>query len=274
MDSHIKLYYAKNLDSWGLITKNGDGGDTCSRHFTALYCMPHTIQDVEPALELLQIDGIPRRHPDTSKWYWPTNTTSRDQLIPYLCFVATPSKAAPKLVRSHFLKLVSQHAKRLFLFTWNTKRNFRYPTLEEHQAKSTPDVKWDYSSKLPDFCGPNIWAVYLRGLMQYNCLPKTAKGFAYALLHVLDMHKLLDASITALQHYILKQQFGPTRIASNLDHDCQNAALTIHYSAHNIPTVISWLTWKLYKPMAQKAAESFFQQDKEPRLDIAIHMLD
>lgn len=270
MDSKINFLFASNLDSWHLITKNLDGGDTCSRHFTALYCLPHTPDEADHALNLLQVNGIPRRHPDESKWYHRTNTTSRDQLIPYLCFVARPKAS----VRPHFVELVAQHRKRLFMFTWNTKRNFRYPTLEEHQIKSTPDVKWDYEDKTPDFCGPNVWAVYLRGFLQHNLLPKILNAPAHILLHVLDLHKFVDCLIALTQHYVLRKQFGPTSKPGTIDHDCQNSTLVMHYAAHNRPTIISKLTWMLYRPMAQKAARSFFQQAEEPRLDIAIEQLN
>jgi hypothetical protein len=270
--TYLQVYFGKNMDSWQLITKNLDGGDTCSRHFTALYCMPHTAEEVANALKFLQKNNIPVRHPNTNCWYGRTNTTSRDQLIPYLCFTATPNKANHGLVRSSFLKLAAQHAKRLFLFAWNTKRNFRYPTLEEHLAKSTPDVPFDYSSKFPDICGPNIWAIYLRGFMHYS-LPKVARLALYPVLCVLDMYELLSVVYLQLQKVIGKH-IGPTSQPNTIDHDQQNATLCNHYSAHNYPTPVSWLSWKMHKPFGLKAADSFFAQPEEPRLDLAINMLD
>jgi hypothetical protein len=268
----ITQTFQQNLDSWQLITKAGDGGDTCSRHFTALYCSKHTTKEVMHALSLLQVDGIPRRHPDTSKWYHRTNTTSRDQLIPYLAFTATPHSSHPSIVRDSFMRLVAQHARKLFLFTWNTKRNFRYPTPEEHAAKSTPDVPFDYSDKTPDFCGPNVWAIYLRGLMHYKC-NKIAQWAAYPILHILDLHKFADICLLYVS-LGLGKKIGPTHQKWSIDHDMQNSTLCVHYCYKNFPTFISWITWKLLKPQAIKAAESFFQQPDEPRLDIVIRQLD
>lgn len=257
--------FSQNLDSWQLLTKNGDGGDTCSRHFTALYCLPHSRLEAEHALKLLQVNGIPRRHPDTNAWYGHTNRTSRDQLMPYLCYVSVHSS-------SHFLKLAAQHAKHLFMFTWNTRRNFQYPTLEEHRAKSTPDVAWNYRWKMPDFCFANVWAIYVRGFMRHTLLGKLLSPVLYALLHVLDLHRLADL-LHLYAQLAMGRKIGPTRIPNSIDHDMQNQTLGMHHAATNYPTLISYISWKLYKPYAVEGARSFFQQAEEPRLDIAIECL-
>ena len=224
-------------------------------------------------LGLIPVDGIPRRHPDANKWYHRINTTSRDQLIPYLCFVATPNKVRHNAVRKAFFSLWRAHAWRLWALTWNTKRNFRYPTPEEHALKSTPDVPYDYSSKMPDICGPNIWAIYIRGLLNY-CKPVRALLPAlYPLLCVLDLHKFADVCILYFW-LVVGHRIGPTSNPQNIDHDMQNSTLCLHYSAHNYATPISWLSWKMYRPFGQRGADSFFQQPEEPRLDLAINMLD
>lgn len=256
--------FKQNLDSWLLLTKDLDGGDSCSRHFTALYCLPHSPAEANHALNLLQANGIPIRHPDTSKWYSSTNRTSRDQLIPYLCYTSVHS-------RSHFLKLAAQHAKHLFLFTWNTRRNWQYSTLAEHTAKS--DVPWNYAWKMPDICLLNVWAIYVRGFMQHTITGKLLSPLLYALLHILDLHRLADVLLVVAQS-AAGRKIGPTYLPNTIDHDMQNLTLGVHHAAHNSPTIISILTWLLYKPYGIEAARSFFQQPGEPRLDIAIEALD
>lgn len=258
--------FAVNLDSFGLITKAGDGGDTCSRHFCALYCLPHSQLEAKHALTLLQLNGIPRRHPDESKWYSSTDRTSRDQLIPYLCYTATYAPQA-------FKALAVAHSKHLFMFAWNTRRNFQYSTLEAHQRLSTPDVAWNYAWKMPDICGPNIWAIYLRAFATHSLTGKALLPIIYPLLHVLDLQQFIACIGLAFSHYILGHEFGRTSNSNALDHDCQNSTLMNHYSATHHATIFSKITWLLFMPMGRKAARSFFTQDEEPRLDIAIETL-
>lgn len=258
--------FSENLDSFQLLTKAGEGGDTCSRHFTALYCLPHTQEEADHALNLLQIAGIPIRHPDTTKWYSSTNRTSRDQLVPYLCYTSAHN-------RSHFLKLAYQHAKHLFLFTWNTRRNHVYEHQEDHILYSTPDVEWNYSWKLPDICLLNIWAIYVRGFIQHTLTGKLLSPLLYPLLHVLDLHRLADVLLVVAQ-VSSGRKIGPTYLPNAVDHDMQNLTLGVHHAAHHFPTFISMITWAIYKPYGREAAVSFFTQPDEPRLDIAINRLD
>lgn len=268
----LKQLFASNIDKFGLITKNNDGGDSCSRHMTALYCLPHDTADIRTALDQLQVNGIPIRHPDADKWYSSTNRTSRDQLIPYLCFVATPNHASPHRVRNAFYALVAQHAKRLFVLTWNTKRNWQYPTLEEHTAKSTPDVVWNYDSKLPDICFANVWAIYLRGWLNHSNYAFLLLPLIYPMLHLLDLYALASVLLIVAQR-LVGMKPASTRVKWSIDHDMQNLTLPCHFSASHWATGISALTWLLIKPIGNEAARSFFQQPEEPRLDIAIKLL-
>lgn len=261
----ISEYFSANIDDFDLITKAGDGGDTCCRHFTALYCLPHTRAEAEHALNLLQAGGIPIRHPDSTKWYCTTDRTSRDQLIPYLCYTAAYAPQA-------FKSLATAHAKRLFALTWNCRRNFVYPTLEAHERLSTPDVPWNYAWKLPDICFASVWAVYVRGFMQHTTLGRLLRPLLYVLLHVLDLHKAADICILYVQ-LGLGRQIGPTWQTNSIDHDMSNSVLPAHYSATHYPTFISYISWKLLKPWGNVAAKSFFQQPEEPRLDLAIKAL-
>lgn len=268
-NSAIFEKFAKHLDQLGLVGKAGDFGDCCSNQFALLYCAPHSPDEQLTALSWLVLNGVPRRHPDPLKWYCGINRTSRDQLIPYLCYVASPARTAlPEVTKAYYKALVVQHAKHLFLLTWNTRRNFQYPTLAEHQALSTPDVKWNYAWKLPDICGPDIWACYLRGAMQYwpalRCL--------WPLLNLLDLYQLADVAFIYLQ-LAQGKKIGPTSQARSIDHDKKNTALLAHHAAHHMPTLLSKLTWKLLKPIAQQAALSFYTQAEEPPLHLAIELL-
>jgi hypothetical protein len=269
--SKVNKAYDRYRDSLGLVCKNGDGGDTCSNQFAILYCETHSPFELTLALSYLVRDGVPLRHPDAKKWYGNVNRTSRDQLIPYLCYIASPNRTAkPAIAKLYFQALAAQHAKRLFLLTWNNRRNFQYPTLAEHLQYSTPDVAWDYSWKLPDICGPDIWACYLRGAMQYWW---AARAF-YPLLPILDLYLLADTLRIYWQLKVLKRTIGPTHAAKTIDHDKKNTTLLAHQAATHFATPISWLTWKLLKPIARLAARSFYNQPHEPPLYLSIEQLN
>lgn len=258
------------LDKWTLITKNLDAGDSCSNHFAVLYGLPHNVEQQVSALSWLVLDGIPRRHPDPAKWYCGINRTSRDQLIPYLCYLGSSRAPNQALNKAYFKRLAWQHAKLGYLFTWNTRRNFQYPTLAEHLARSTPDVQWNYSWKLPDVCGPDIWAAYLRGAMHH--MPATR--VLWPLLNILDIYQALDVGWIYWQLLVQGRQVGPTWKPKALDHDKKNTAILAHHAATRYSTPISKVVWMLLKPVARKAAHSFYSEAEQPPLYIAIDALD
>lgn len=45
MKSFIREVCHNYLDSFGLITKDKCGGDSCANTYTALYCAPYTVHD-------------------------------------------------------------------------------------------------------------------------------------------------------------------------------------------------------------------------------------
>jgi hypothetical protein len=241
-------------DTYGLlcfIGSNGlkDGGDTCANEFTALYCLatlktPQTAILAERALSQLVVAGIPRRHPDPAKWYCSTNRTSRDQYTPYLCYLLADRK--PQYAK-HALWARLKHG---FLFTWNTRRNFQYPTLAEHLAKSTPDVKHNYRWKLPDLTLMDIWALELRLLRKLAPIPVSP------LLYVLDAYSLLNCAFSIIRHRIKP------------DYDRRNLTLKLHASAHHTPTLLSKLTWYIYKKskVGADSATKWWTQAGEPPL--------
>lgn len=184
----IKLF--KNIercvDSFGLVAQKpesgADGGDTANREgylFLLLrafgYKVDVTRADIPIELsiaavssQLIDDKGRGRRHANEEKWYGDWDRMSRDQYIAFIIGVLVNKeyKIALKMIKHHFFgtfrygRLVIP---RMGLFMTNTKKNFVYKTLEEHQAKSTPDVPHNYADKLPDITGPEILAVYIRG---------------------------------------------------------------------------------------------------------------
>lgn len=262
-------------DGRGLVCYRGEdgtleGGDTCANQFTALYCGPHGPSDVSRALLALTYNGVPIRHPDKSKWYSSTNRTSRDQLTPYLCFVATPNKVLPGVVRKYFWRLLLQHAKRGFAFAWNTRRNFVYEDYVEHLKHSTPDVAWNYSWKLPDLCGPNIWSIYLRGAANYFW-PIGLLGYPLLLLaDLFNFVGLLRLLVLLKCGYKLGPTSAPGRM---LSHDKRNFTLSTHFASEYWPTIFSALAWQLWQPHAHQAAISFWTQLGEPPIHRAVKLL-
>lgn len=250
------------LDDWQLITFNGiDGGDTCANEYTAAY-VARTANVYNPVDEtrvnkLLVVNGVPIRHPDPDKWYSSTNRTSRDQLTPHLCYLVACSPARSELL----LKLAIAHAKHLFLFTWNTRRNFQYPTLEAHQRLSTPDVAWNYSWKLPDFCFMDIWSLYLRAACGH--LPILGL-ILQPILSILDFQNFLAVCWALVQHK-----------RGKLTDDLRNLTLKVHCSARYVPTVVSvaaWLLWSMSK-VPQSAHNRWWTKPGEPPLHLLVERL-
>lgn len=266
----------KNTDAWGLICYLGDngtldGGDTCANQFTYLYAMAVLNQPLEPgqaltALSYLVVNGVPIRHPDPSKWYSGINRTSRDQLTPYLAYLV--QTAHKPLQAAYLRRLLAQHAKHLLLVAWNTRRNHVYADAVEHAAKSTADVPHNYGWKLPDITGPDIWAIYARGVL--NMLPKALKPIAQIAMHplltVLDLHGFISVISSV---YLLKFRgytLGAGSAPKVLSHDRRNLTLKSHCSAHHSPTLLSKLAWALWAPYAHAAANSWWSQSGEPPL--------
>lgn len=222
-------------DSYGLICMTypnssvKDGGDTHANEFTLLYCEPNRFCPYD-FTQLTGPDGVPRRHPDTYKWYGRPNRQSRDQLIPRICWGA---KHAP-IDFAQTCRLLARHG---FLFAFNTRRNFQYDSLQEHLERSTPDVIYDNCAwKLPDVIGPNVWAALLRGWLRHTQHPINKFCLAVALLPVLTV---LD----------LQGLIGSLLLLVGIDksNDQRNHAVMAHHAATSWPTPISLLSMCLFK---------------------------
>lgn len=247
--------FEPQIDKWGYIVHGPmhDGGDTCANHFTALYCKIGSQADLERSLLGLVRGGIPIRHPDPTKWYSRTDRTSRDQLTPYLCFVAESGSLKQKL----FTRLWLQHAKLGWMWAWNTRKN------------GVIDTPW----KLPDFCGPDIWAVYARGLLNHSLFAILVLPVLWLICWVGDLQNFLAVVSNWIPHK-LGRKFGPTYIPDTLDHDARNLTLKVHFAAHNWPTWFARFSWWLWAPLGQEAAISWWSQPGEPTLYKAIANLN
>lgn len=259
MHKHIRDY----IDDWGLVCTleaNGarDGGDTCANEFTILYCQyagkqtkPTKDQQAEMQHKLRAVydapSGLYVRHPDPAKWYSDTDRFSRDQMRPLLYFLGLNVQC--KSAKAHKQNLFKAHAKRGFLFTWNTKRNFQYGTEAEHKAKSTPDVAWDYGTKTPDFTGPEVWASWLRAWRVWPLWP---------VLWLLDLQLLINTILTL----------------GNPKTDMRNHALGTDFAARIMPTPVSLLNKHIYRCMKpQKAFKAFWEPIHEPPIDVYLNRL-
>ena len=129
----------------GTIDSNGvyDGGDTAAILGTICALEPGILVStywLARIAELVSPLGIPRRHPDESKWWGQSDRFSRDQLIPLICSAV---RFPGPLV---FEVLYRSHKRRYFLTAWNSRKN---------GAMDAPE-------KAPDFTGPEIWALWVR----------------------------------------------------------------------------------------------------------------
>jgi len=195
---HVRPYE----DKFGMLVQlsNRDGGDTSRNmgmywlgacaieelsisEYTAKYAHPGILfEEADLDFEKLQrSDGRMRRHPDIDKWYGAWDRFSRDQMIPVLAAYAALG------LKQRAWKFFKDHLKNgWLLFSTNTKHNYMYPTLKEHLAKSTPDVQWNYSDKMPDLTVWDVWALYIRCFQSWYLWP---------LLVVFDGFTVIDAII-------------------------------------------------------------------------------
>jgi hypothetical protein len=226
-----------------------DGGDSMSRTCAAISFMNLRGQKVRWNLIFGAVSTFMysydtnyyRRHPDSSKWYSRVNTTSRDQYRPLLTMLATF-----KMRESLKSVVFKNFAKRGFIFSHNTKRNHVYPTLEEHRLKSTFDVPWDYSSKIPDLLGMTVYATILRAWSKDSLLARSA-------LYLLDIEFFVNSVLLYFNDEI----------------DVQNHVLALELFDKVTPTFWSKLGKKIsLKAKIYERFEKFFSQPGEPPLHL------
>ncbi len=232
------------IDSEGRVVQKlslgGDGGDSLNRT-AAVYVLEHLTHESTGACNLSSLTdgrGKWRRSTHPDKWYSDWDRTSRDQLTPItilLGFYKTNGVSLELNFRDHL--------KRGLLFTYNTRRNHVYKTQEDHVRLSTPDVPWDYSWKLPDFTGPEFWALYIRG---FNCIS------LYPILFLCDLHTLL----------------GSIAIRFNKQDDVINHALILEYAKVQLDTPVMKLArWITPRKLIQARLDQFFGKEIEPPIN-------
>ena len=212
------------IDKWGLLDKlsNPDGGDSGHRegtHFSLLGMMrgsPHQFGIGAPSLERYNnvmekihcYDGIILRHcnPDYDASDW--DRMSRDQLQPNIIAAGYWSKYELK-------RLFKGHLRRGFLFTNNVRRNGA--TKSNHGGTEGRDYSW----KLPDLTGPEIWGNFIRA---------TGSRYLYPLLVIFDIELFVGS--------ILWRYFPKHNIA-------MNHTLSLLQSMDIMPTPLSWLSGKI-----------------------------
>lgn len=234
--------------------KNGvlDGGDCAANTFSILYVQPMFRDiDANTALFLLTTaDKWPVRSPDSSKWCGRRNRCSRDQLTPYLCYVAAYD-------HKYFYSVLIAMAKHGFLLANNSVRNFVYEDEQEHALKATKDVAWRPNWKLPDLLFADIWQIWARGLILRNGIWNILRP----ILWLGDLQNFL-----AVLPYVFKPRVGVT--------DERNLGLKVHFATHFVPTLLSKITYRLYKQTKpQEAFTKFWTQPGEPAVHTFMNRL-
>lgn len=207
-------------------TKGGDFGDSCAIWSTVMALNPNVAMGKLAGAYLGK--ETPVRHPDKSKWYGLDWRFSRDQLVAYLCGLIGIKRAGFTGLELATLRLFKMHRRQWFLLAWNVYRNHVYPTLEEHLAKSTPDVAWDPKPKFPDVTGPEVWALWLRLYLEGRPF-FLLRPLIWLALNVLDLETLIGS---------VHWRFRKDRVT-------RNHLLTTIVSRAVAPTVTSWLNFKI-----------------------------
>lgn len=237
------------FDSYNLVVqKNGDGGDSCNRSFARLlllyfrsgwtYELLKQCSHITKTLEHPEKPGLYRRHPDPNFWYSYWDRLSRDQSIPLVLALAVFNKPALwNFFKRHLLT-------RACLFLYNTRRNFQYPTYQEHLQRSTPDVKWNYGRKLPDFTGPEFFSIYIRAFGWWWLRP---------IMYLGDLETVASA-------LTIRWKTNKTDVINHL--------LIMKYAKHVRPTWLIWLANKICpESMLKERLDQFFAPDFEPPLN-------
>ena len=161
------------------------------------------------------------RHPDPKLTYNGFGSSlaslSRDQMCGAIAGIIA-SKEPWAMSR-----LIKQHAKRLFLFSWNTM----------HNGVDPKTAKW----KLPDLTGPEILAQELRGIK---------KGWYDILLPLLDLHMLANTWFF-------------NRVPAEKENECISYLIKLFISVEHKPTLFSRLALRtLDKRLAREKLNSYW----------------
>lgn len=208
---------------WMIKGNNEDGGDTCQRVgmvYVGRKWLGETYyfirEKYQKQLEKLECPDKPnhyRRHPDPVMWYSRCNVLSRDQATPLVIGMGV-FKFKKKL-----FWFMLHHIKRLGFMT-NTRKNHQWETIYLQKKYGNPRDNWNYKWKLPDFCGPEFWGLYIRGFKFWPLYP---------LLILFDLETLIGAIVRRF----------------NEDDDVLNHVMISQYALRCMPTPTSWITDKI-----------------------------
>lgn len=245
------------VDKYGLVTAGTDGGDACHRTYAVLLLCrllylnnlgkgesyENAITKVTPrnVSERLQVSpGIYIRHPDPG-WTSGIYTCSRDQLTPVICFLAvmanSPTPGIAKYYRKELSNLLIQCLKR-GMFAQNKFHNGDDP----NTAKA----------KVPDFIGPELWAVFASGYVKTLWAP-----LAIVIMIFGDIVNILGALISV---YAPINKDGTLKfrwpMADDVDDMNPN---NIHLSRMSFfSTPFSWIARKIYMLRRQNLGNTVF----------------
>lgn len=130
---------------------NIEGGDSANWMAHLLYVMPiwmgWTAIKYAYTFEVGPGEWVRHPNPERSRYGWaatPKITISRDQLTGILCLLAKNK------MTKQILRLFKEHCDNYMLRSFNTINNGEDPATAKR--------------KTPDFTGPDIWALYVRGI--------------------------------------------------------------------------------------------------------------
>lgn len=226
-------------DQHGVITQHprwgADAGDSAHRHgVLALYNDVWIVGDKFALEYFFNEDGKLIRHPDGAQaWTRELDRGSRDQYTPWLAALAI-KKA--RLKSKPLLKKIAKH----ILANYGRFHNYR------------KNGQLDAPLKSPDFAGPKIWSVLLRGLF-----PEALYPVIYPIISILDLEFLLGS--------LVWNNFREG------DSDIINHLCLLKASNEVMPTFVSKLALKILdKPMAIRKLKHYWDfpgHSPEPEKD-------
>lgn len=147
------------------------------------------------------------RHPNKEWDASDFDRFSRDQMKPLIVALGYWDRAELK-------DLAIGHLKRGFLFMTNTRQN----GANKHSHGTNG---YDYSWRMPDITGPDVWALFIRAFRAW---------WLYPLLLVFDLYLVFTA---------IKWRWSPKHNIA------MNSCLCIMYAKAALPTPWSWLATKI-----------------------------
>jgi hypothetical protein len=236
------------VDQYGLIRAGTDGGDSLQRTYSfyllvRLLAYPTNISPALPSyvanLGILQpwnaqklfetSPGEYIRNPQPG-WCADTRYTSRDQLTPVICFLATMANSPTKEFRDQFRPILTR------LLVACLKRGMFAQNIYTNGVDPAT-ATW----KLPDFLLPDLWATFARGYVRSWAAPIAIPVILFG-----DAFQILGSLFKVFMP-INKDGTLQFRLPGPDDVDDTNINNVIMASQWNWPTPFSWLARKIYK---------------------------